>query len=246
MKPVIFIVLFIVIVFGSIFAIEYYSRQTPSYTAQTEPIGPTGGITPGETVSTESATPMTTQSATTTPTPGRKSYTNPPAMSIDTSKTYVATLTTNKGVMKVALFAKEAPVTVNNFVFLATEKFYDDTVFHRIIKGFMIQGGDPMGNGMGNPGYKFNDEPVTRDYKRGTLAMANSGANTNGSQFFIMHADYGLPKNYVIFGQIDAEDSASLATLDAIATVPVGMSGSGEQSKPLEPVTLQSVTIESK
>ena len=167
-------------------------------------------------------------------------------MTIDTAKTYTATLTTGNGVMKINLFAKENPITVNNFVFLATEGFYNNTTFHRIVKNFMIQGGDPVGNGTGSPGYTFNDEPVTRDYKRGILAMANSGANTNGSQFFIMHTDYGLPKNYVIFGQIDPADSASLATLNTIATTPVGMSPSGEQSRPLTPVTLQSVTIEFK
>ena len=131
-----------------------------------------------------------------------KTYSQPPAMAIDVSKTYTATLVTNKGTMKIALFVKETPVTVNNFVFLARDGFYNNTVFHRIIKGFMVQGGDPLGNGTGGPGYKFNDEKITRNYTRGTLAMANSGPNTNGSQFFIMHADNDLPKNYVIFGSI--------------------------------------------
>ena len=107
----------------------------------------------------------------------------------------------------------------------------------------MIQGGDPKGDGTGGPGYQFDDEPISREYTRGTLAMANAGPNTNGSQFFIMHADYALPKNYVIFGAIDANDTESLATLDAIATAPVVMSASGEQSKPTEKITVQSVTI---
>lgn len=179
-----------------------------------------------------------------TPTPGLKQYSQPPAISIDTAKTYTATITTSKGTMKVAFFPKDTPKTVNNFVFLAREGFYNDTVFHRIIKGFMIQGGDPRGNGTGGPGYKFDDEPVTREYTRGTIAMANSGPNTNGSQFFLMHADYALPKNYVIFGAIDPSDTESLKTLDAIAETPVGESGMGEQSKPLEQVTIASVTIE--
>jgi cyclophilin family peptidyl-prolyl cis-trans isomerase len=205
---------------------------------------------------TEQETPMTTpapsqsnatQSGQTTPedtaTGKPKVYNAPPAMKIDTAKTYSAELVTSKGTMKVSLFAKDAPVTVNNFVFLAREGFYGNTVFHRIIRGFMIQGGDPKGDGTGGPGYRFNDEPVTRDYTRGTIAMANAGPNTNGSQFFIMHADYQLPKNYVIFGSIDVSDSASLATLDAIATTPVGQSPSGEASSPLTPVTLTSVTI---
>jgi cyclophilin family peptidyl-prolyl cis-trans isomerase len=176
--------------------------------------------------------------------PTKKTYNTPPPVSIDIAKTYQVTMETSKGTMKLTLFAADAPVAVNNFVFLAREGFYDNTVFHRIIKGFMIQGGDPEGTGTGGPGYRFADEKVTRDYTRGTIAMANAGPNTNGSQFFIMHADYALPKNYVIFGAIDLDDTASLATLDAIATVPTGTSGSGEQSKPLEPVILQSVTIE--
>ncbi len=175
-----------------------------------------------------------------------KTYSSPPAMLIDSAQSYTATITTSKGVMRVNLFAKETPMTVNNFVFLSREGFYTNTVFHRIIKGFMIQGGDPKGDGTGGPGYRFADEPVTREYVRGTIAMANAGPNTNGSQFFIMHADYPLPKNYVIFGSIDAGDAASLATLDAIAQTPVADNGAGEGSAPLEPVTVQSVIIEER
>lgn len=173
----------------------------------------------------------------------RKQYGNAPEMVIDTEKTFVATFETSKGLMKATLFASEVPVTVNNFVFLAREGFYNGTNFHRVINGFMIQGGDPKGDGTGGPGYRFADEPVSRDYTRGTLAMANAGPNTNGSQFFIMHKDNGLPKNYVIFGAIEPNDSASLATLDAIAAVPVGQSATGEQSKPLEVVTVNTVII---
>ncbi len=172
-----------------------------------------------------------------------KQYSAPPQMAIDPTKSYTATITTDKGVMKVKLNARETPVTVNNFVFLSREEFYNNTVFHRIIKGFMVQGGDPLGNGTGSPGYKFADEKITGTYTRGTIAMANSGPNTNGSQFFIMHADYGLPKNYVIFGAIDPGDAASLATLDAIAATPVVSSGMGEQSKPITPPVVQSITI---
>jgi cyclophilin family peptidyl-prolyl cis-trans isomerase len=145
--------------------------------------------------------------------------------------------------MVVGLFAKETPVTVNNFVFLSREGFYANTLFHRVMKGFMIQGGDPKGNGTGGPGYSFADEKVTREYTRGTIAMANSGPNTNGSQFFIMHATYPLPKQYVIFGAIDPSDSASLATLDAIANSPVTDNGMGEDSKPVTPPVLQSIQI---
>lgn len=169
----------------------------------------------------------------------KKTYSAPPKLSIDTKKKYTTTMTTSKGPMTVELFAAEAPNTVNNFVFLSREKFYDGTIFHRIVKDFMIQGGDPKGTGTGDPGYKFADEKITRDYKRGTIAMANSGPNTNGSQFFIMHGNTPLPKNYVIFGQV----TSGLETLDAIANTPTVDNGMGEESKPTETVTLQSVTI---
>ena len=173
-----------------------------------------------------------------------KTYTAEPAMSIKNDGRYVAMMQTSKGKMKILLYPADAPHAVNNFIFLAKEGFYTNTTFHRIIQGFMIQGGDPKGNGMGGPGYRFADEPITRSYTRGTLAMANAGPNTNGSQFFIMHADYALPKQYVIFGGIDPKDEESLRTLDAIATTRTTMSETGEQSKPVEPVTVESISIE--
>jgi cyclophilin family peptidyl-prolyl cis-trans isomerase len=108
-------------------------------------------------------------------------------MIIEKGKNYRALLETTKGPITINLFAAKTPVTVNNFVFLSKEGFYDNTFFHRIIKGFMIQGGDPQGTGMGGPGYKFADEPFDGEYVPGTVAMANAGPNTNGSQFFIMH-----------------------------------------------------------
>ncbi len=175
-----------------------------------------------------------------------KRYSEAPKMTLDQAKNYTAVIKTTKGTMTLKLFAKEAPVTANNFVFLARDGYYNETPFHRIVKGFMIQGGDPTGTGRGDPGYKFADEPIARDYKRGILAMANSGSNTNGSQFFIMHADYSLPKNYVIFGQIDPTDSVSLKTLDAIADAPVVDNGSGEVSKPTEQIAIEKVLIEEK
>lgn len=179
------------------------------------------------------------------PTPSGKTYSSPPSMTIDKSKSYVATLVTNKGEMKVNLLVDDAPVTVNNFVFLANEGFYDGTRFHRIMKDFMIQGGDPTGTGSGGPGYQFADELVTRKYVRGTLAMANAGPDTNGSQFFLVHADSPhLPSDYTIFGLIDANDTASMATLDDIATVKVTPNQFGELSSPLETVTLETVKIE--
>jgi cyclophilin family peptidyl-prolyl cis-trans isomerase len=161
-------------------------------------------------------------------------YANPPEMVIDPAKTYTATFETSAGSMTAELFASEAPRTVNNFVFLANEGFYTDVIFHRTISGFMIQGGDPTGTGSGGPGYRFEDEPVSRDYKRGTLAMANAGANTNGSQFFVMHADYPLPPNYTIFGKLSAGEEV----IDAIVDAP-----KGGQDRPVNPVAIKSVTI---
>jgi len=163
-----------------------------------------------------------------------KIYNSPPPMVIDPAKSYTATMETTAGTMVLELFPQEAPLTVNNFVFLANDHFYDGVIFHRVIRGFMIQGGDPTGTGRGGPGYRFPDEPVQRPYSRGTLAMANVGPNTNGSQFFIMHADYPLPPNYTIFGQlIEGED-----VLDKIATAPTG-----PQDRPLNPVEIKSVRI---
>ncbi len=164
-----------------------------------------------------------------------KTYNAPPSLTIDPAKRYTATIETTAGSMQLELFANEVPQTVNNFVFLARDNFYDEVIFHRVIKGFMIQGGDPDGSGRGGPGYRFNDEPVSRPYRRGTLAMANAGPNTNGSQFFIMHADYPLPPNYTIFGQLLSGETV----LDAIATAPTGA-----QDRPVNPVTIQRVTIE--
>jgi len=163
-----------------------------------------------------------------------KSYPAPPALTIDPAHTYSATIDTSAGVMTAELFAAEAPKTVNNFVFLARDGFYDGVIFHRVIPAFMIQGGDPTGTGRGGPGYKFNDEPVRRTYNRGILAMANAGPNTNGSQFFVMHADYGLPPNYTIFGRLTSGEDV----LDKIATAPTGA-----QDRPVTPVSITKVTI---
>jgi peptidyl-prolyl cis-trans isomerase B (cyclophilin B) len=130
-----------------------------------------------------------------------KQYSSPPAMQIETNRTYHATIKTNKGDIHLQLNPAEAPQTVNNFVTLARDGFYDGVVFHRVVPGFVIQGGDPTGTGSGGPGYKFKDEPVKRAYKAGTLAMANAGPNTNGSQFFICLEDQpSLPGLYTIFG----------------------------------------------
>ncbi len=155
-------------------------------------------------------------------------------MAVDVAKTYTATIETTKGTLVAELFVSEAPLTVNNFVFLAREGFYDNVIFHRVISGFMIQGGDPTGKGTGGPGYKFNNENVSRGYLRGTLAMANAGRNTNGSQFFVMHKDYPLPPDYTIFGKLKSGEDV----LDAIAGAKVGA-----RDYPLEPVAITGVTI---
>lgn len=162
-------------------------------------------------------------------------YSTAPELTIDLSKTHKAILHTSAGDISIVLYAADAPQTVNNFLFLGNDGFYDDVIFHRIIPGFMVQGGDPTGTGSGGPGYKFRDETHSRTtYKRGTLAMANSGPNTNGSQFFIMHADYGLPNQYTIFGEV----TDGIEVIDAIAGAPTGAG-----DRPNDPVTINSVTI---
>jgi cyclophilin family peptidyl-prolyl cis-trans isomerase len=132
-------------------------------------------------------------------------WSQPPAMEIDPQKSYTATLHTDQGDIKIKLFADKAPKTVNNFVFLSRQHFYDATIFHRVIKDFMAQGGDPTGTGMGGPGYRFADEfhPSLRHSGPGILSMANAGANTNGSQFFITHvATPWLDNKHAVFGQV--------------------------------------------
>ncbi len=144
-------------------------------------------------------------------------YSAPPEMTIDTSATYTATIKTSHGDITAVLYASESPTTVNNFVTLARDGFYDGVIFHRVIENFMIQGGDPTGTGRGGPGYKFDDEldaAAKHGYAAGTLAMANAGPNSNGSQFFIVHADTPLPPAYAVFGKaIDGMDVVhSIAT----------------------------------
>jgi peptidyl-prolyl cis-trans isomerase B (cyclophilin B) len=134
-----------------------------------------------------------------------KQYAAPPPMAIDSDKNYTATLVTSRGEIVCDLFAKDAPNTVNNFVFLAREGFYDGTSFHRVINDFMIQGGDPTGTGRGGPGYQFQDEVKNnpRKHQVGSLSMANAGPNTNGSQFFVTHiATDWLNGKHTVFGQV--------------------------------------------
>ena len=154
---------------------------------------------------------------------------------------HLITITTNLGVIKFKTYDADAPKTVENFVTLAGKKFYDGIIFHRVIKGFMIQGGDPTGTGTGGPGYSFADElnPATDSgktgYKRGVVAMANAGPNTNGSQFFIMLADTPLPYNYTIFGHV-------VEGQDIVDKIGATQTGSGD--RPVAAVTMQSVRAE--
>lgn len=159
-----------------------------------------------------------------------------PTISLSSQST-AAILHTTEGNITIKFNIGSTPNTIANFIKLSQNNFYNGTIFHRVIKGFMIQGGDPKGDGSGGPGYTFADEPFEGEYIRGTVAMANAGPNTNGSQFFIMHQDNPLPKNYVIFGKV----VTGMETVDKIAEAPT-IPG-GENSKPVNPVMIKSVEI---
>ena len=172
----------------------------------------------------------------------RKSYSEPPKMAIDVNKKYTATIDTDKGPVVVELFAKEAPKTVNNFVVLARDGFYDGTIFHRVIPSFMIQGGDPTGTGTGGPGYQFEDETDKEKnphvFQEGTLAMANAGPNTNGSQFFITEQPTPhLQGKHTVFGQVTKGQDV----VHAIATA-----DRDENDRPKEEIHIKSIKVEEK
>ncbi|MBF0547831.1 MAG: peptidylprolyl isomerase [Candidatus Riflebacteria bacterium] len=177
----------------------------------------------------------------------KKQWKKPPEMQIDAAKSYLATIKTNLGSIKIELFPKEAPNTVNNFVFLSRQKFYDKVIFHRIVKDFMIQGGDPTGTGEGDAGYSFNDElPAKHSYEPGIIAMANAGPNTQGCQFFICNGDKAKKldsrPNYTQFGKV----VEGMDTVLKISSVEVVDNGNGEISKPKQPPVIETVTIEEK
>ena len=168
-----------------------------------------------------------------------KTYSAPPAMNINENGNYSAVIETSLGSIEIELFTDIAPITVNNFVNLSKDGYYDNVIFHRVIKGFMIQGGDPSGTGHGEmgkyPGYEFQDElnnPM--QYEKGIVAMANRGPNTNGSQFFIMHADYPLPYQYTIFGKV----TDGFDVIDTIASVETDTA-----DKPLDDIVINSIVI---
>ena len=164
------------------------------------------------------------------------------ALCIDPAKTYTAVVKTNMGTYSAVLDAAKAPGTVNNFVSLARNKYFDGTKCHRAIPGFMIQCGDPTATGSGGPGYKFADElPASGEYKIGSLAMANSGADTNGSQFFVISGDQGvsLPPNYTLFGQVTDGLDTTVVALDAAGNDDPSSNG----MPPLKEITIESITI---
>jgi len=168
--------------------------------------------------------------------PQRQKFDAAPPMIIDPAKNYSATMVTSKGTLEIVLDAAAAPNTVNSFVFLSRWHYYDGIVFHRVIPGFVLQGGDPTGTGAGGPGYKFRDElPQAGEYKLGSFAMANAGPNTNGSQFFIISGPSGvaLPPLYALFGQVTTG-------LDVVAAIDAVGTNSG---RPTQEVTIESVTI---
>jgi cyclophilin family peptidyl-prolyl cis-trans isomerase len=169
--------------------------------------------------------------------PKRQQFAEPPEMGIDPEKRYTATMSTSMGDMVIALDPARAPKTVNNFVFLALNHYYDGVIFHRIINGFVCQGGDPTGTGRGGPGYRFEDElPKPGQYEVGSLAMANAGPDTNGSQFFLISGPSGvqLPPQYSLFGKV----VKGLDVVDEMQRVPTG---GGD--RPKTDVVLNSVTI---
>ena len=169
--------------------------------------------------------------------PVTKKFGSMPPMGIDPAKRYSVSMETTLGTMVIALDAAAAPLTVNNFVYLAAHHYYDGVIFHRIIKGFMCQGGDPEGSGRGGPGYKFGDElPKPGKYKIGSVAMANAGPNTNGSQFFIISgpSGVGLPPQYSLFGQV-VKGLEVVEAMQNVATRP--------GDRPVEDVVIKSITI---
>ncbi len=168
-------------------------------------------------------------------------------MTIDANKQYTATVKTNYGDIVINLLPKDAPITVNNFVFLARQGFFNNTKIHRVVRGFVIQMGDPKGNGSGGPGYRFADEPVKGDYTAGAVAMANSGPDTNGSQFFICLGDLRqiLLKSYNLFGRVGT-DQTTQTTIQKIANVPTKLGSDGQMSSPTVDVHIVTVTIEEK
>ena len=168
-----------------------------------------------------------------------KSYNALPPMTIDPNKTYTATIDTTAGEIKLELYPKDAPIHVNSFVFLARDGYYNDVIFHRVIPGFMIQGGDPTGTGTGGPGYRLKAEFNDTKHDKGILSMARtSDPNSAGSQFFVMHGrSPHLDNQYTAFGKV----TQGLEVIDKIANAPTGA-----QDRPRDPTKINKITIEEK
>lgn len=188
------------------------------------------------TASQSGTTPASQESSSQTPVVETKTWTFPGALPAEQIHNKQIRITTSHGDIVFKLYDDTAPKTVSNFVYLASNGYYDGLIFHRVIEGFMIQGGDPTGTGSGGPGYKFEDElNDNHTYVRGTVAMANAGRNTNGSQFFIMHKDNPLPHNYSIFGEV----TSGMDVVDAIAET-----DTDGRDRPLAEQVMTKVTVE--
>ena len=212
---------------------EPEETSVPETTATATPAAAATGNTPAATLPTPAPTPAATARAT----GARTSYSSLPAMTLDPEFDYVADFRTNQGNFRVKLFSSQTPVTVNNFVFLAQQGFYDGLIFHRVIEGFMIQGGDPTGTGGGGPGYQFQDEivPGLVFDSPGKLAMANAGPGTNGSQFFItVAATDWLNGNHTIFGEV-TEGQSVVDDISRVAT--------NNRDAPLQRVVIERIDI---
>lgn len=197
-----------------------------------------GAASPASSAASATVTPVTGPTNTA---PANGPYKHPPAMTINIHHRYFADITTTDGAFTIKLLPNVAPITVNNFVFLARHHYYDHNIFHRIMAGFMIQTGDPTGTGFGGPGYTFKDEPVTMKYRPGVVAMANHGPNTNGSQFFIVTGPQAssLPPAYTIFGKV----IHGMKVVEKLSNTPVTQTPSGELSQPLKTVMMKKVII---
>ena len=231
-----------VIIIVIIIALLLWAKQPSAY-SQEAPTADAVSAAVANSVDTsvETAAATTTDSNATTASPSAPASTMAPITnSNNQNNQHMITIQTNKGTIVFETYDADAPNTVQNFITLANKGFYNGLIFHRVIKGFMIQGGDPTGTGRGGPGYTFADElnPVTQSYKtgyvRGTVAMANSGPDTNGSQFFIMQADTPLPNSYSIFGHV----TSGMDVVDAIANTPVD-----GNDRPLPNITMDKVTV---
>lgn len=188
------------------------------------------------TSATSGTTPVAQESSSPTPVVETQKWTFPGTLPAEQIQNKQIRLSTSKGDIVFTLYSDTAPKTVSNFVYLASNEYYDGLIFHRVIEDFMIQGGDPTGTGSGGPGYKFEDELAdSRTYSRGTVAMANAGKNTNGSQFFIMHKDVPLPHSYSIFGEV----VEGMDVVDMIATTPTD-----GRDRPVTEITMTKVSVE--